>query len=681
METIKVGIDLGTTNTLVSTIRKGKIKSLKFGKSEMLPSVLYIENDNIRVGEEAYSMGITDPDRRIKSSKTWMGDHNKYWEIDGKKITPTIAASEILKVVKANVIKKLKLSEDTIVEAVITVPAYFTSNQIDETRKAGENAGLKVSKITTEPMAAAIAYASETDLEESKKLFMVDIGGGTFDISVLEVDEVNNSYRNLAVEGDKRLGGDDFDESIFNYFIEIVEEDLEIDLSTLEKSNLSYNEYHQMRSRLLYEAEEAKKSLSEDDEVEIEILNFFTYNGEEYHFETTLTKEDFNKICEPLYDRVLNTIDNLMKKENFKTDDIGRVILVGGTCYISEIKNRVEKYFNQDVFTDMDLSTMVVTGACILANNQDGVQRQIDIKDIISHSLGIEVLTPQGAQLEKLLIKNSVYPITKSKIFTTVFDNQESVDINVYEGEYENDINRNEFYGSVTLEGIEKAPKGQPEIEISFSFDENRILEVTATDLKTGAKKQTKMKKGEKIINRAQDPMDLMVLIDTSGSMGGSDIINAKKACKNLVNNIIDLNVHRLGLVSFSSTAEKLSDLTSNKENLLNIIDGIQTRGTTNMRDAISLATDMLKNSTNNKAMIILTDGHPDIPERTKENSKTAKENDIRVITIGSGNHADYSLLKQISSKQGETHDAYKISEMNKLTETFKTIMNSLSRC
>ena len=679
-EIIQVGIDLGTTNTLVSVMNKGKMKCLKFGRSEMLPSVLYVNEDgSIEVGEKAQAKGVIDPNNRIKSSKTWMGDFYKTWKFDGLEVTPTLAATEILKTVKANVMKRLKVEEGTTIEAVITVPAYFTSNQIDETRKAGQAAGFKVTRITTEPMAAAIAYGA--NLATDDKLFVIDLGGGTFDISVLQVNYENNVYDNLAVDGDKKLGGDDFDETIFKYFNQIIQEDLEIDLSSLGTSGLEYGQYYSMQGRLLQAAERAKVELSESDEAEVLVPNLFTYEGEEYNFETRLSRAKFDSLCAPLYKRINQTITDMIKRENIDIKGIGRVILVGGSCYIPAIKENVEKIFNQKVYTDMDLSTLVVTGACILANSQTGVEK-VQVNDIISHSLGIEVVGENGQELSRILLKNRKYPATEAEIFTTTFDYQEVVTINVYEGEDEKDLTKNEFYGSFTLEGIEKAKKGVPQIEVTFNFDESRILEVTAKDLTTSACKKVTMKKGEKIISGEQSPIDFMLLIDASGSMSiGGRMDEAKKACNKLIEEMIDLSVHRLGLVDFTSRAELICGLTQDENKLLDTVAHITTGGSTNMHHAIKIANNELKSSINDKVIIIVTDGRPDNNEEAKAMAKVSKQSGIRVITIGVGNDIDRELMKRLSSVS-ETNQVefYQINNMNKLAETFKTIINSLSR-
>ena len=274
MEKIRVGIDLGTTNTLACYMKDSKPALVKFPGGKMLPSVLYLKEDNtLLIGEKARKQGIFDPVNRICSSKTHMGDFKKKWELRGRKFTPTDVAAEILKEVKKRIIKKTKADADAEVEAVITVPAYFTSNQIDETKKAGEQAGMKVLGIVTEPRAAAIANIKELSIEQ-QKIIVVDLGGGTFDISILEANY--DQYDTLAVDGDRMLGGDNFDERIYTYFKTLIEDDLGIDLGSQEASGLSYEEYYSTVGRIEEEACRAKEELSEQNEYEVVIPNLFT---------------------------------------------------------------------------------------------------------------------------------------------------------------------------------------------------------------------------------------------------------------------------------------------------------------------------------------------------------------------------------------------------------------------
>lgn len=326
MEKIRIGVDLGTTNTLVCYMKEGKPNIIKFpGSGNMLPSILYLEEDgSILVGEKARKKGVYDPLNSIRSSKTEMGNFKKTWTLRGHKFTPTDVATEILKEVKKGVIKKTKAESNTEIEAIITVPAYFTSNQIDETKKAGERAGLTVLGIVTEPRAAAIANIKELRIEK-QKVFVVDLGGGTFDISILEANK--KQYNTVAVDGDRKLGGDNFDEKLFEYIKSYIEDDLGIDLKKQENSGLNYNEYYSMLGKIQEAACEAKKELSDEERYEIIIPNLFPYKNQTYSLEIMITREQFQELCKDLFEKVTNRIDKVFREtKGIEIKDIDNVI-------------------------------------------------------------------------------------------------------------------------------------------------------------------------------------------------------------------------------------------------------------------------------------------------------------------------------------------------------------------
>lgn len=579
MEKIRIGVDLGTTNTLACYMKGGKPDIIKFpGSGNLLPSILYLEeNGSILIGEKARKRGVYDPLNSIRSSKTEMGNFNKVWTLRGRKFTPTDVATEILKEVKKGVIKKTKAESNAEIEAVITVPAYFTSNQIDETKKAGERAGLTVLGIVTEPRVAAIANIKELGIEE-QKVFVVDLGGGTFDVSILEANKMQ--YNTVAVDGDRRLGGDNFDERLFDYIRNYIEDDLGIDLSEQKTSGLSYNEYYSMIGRIQEAACEAKKELSDEDVYGVNIPHLFPYKNQNYFLEMEITREHFEDLCKDLFEKVTNRIYKVFQSiKNIEIKDIDNVILAGGSCYIPKIREDVEKIFKKSADTTMDRSTMVVVGACFIADTWDDLSDRG--RDIISHSLGIEILRNDGKLiLSKLLKRGEVYPCSKKEMFTTTFDNQENVSITIYEaGSDKEDIEETEtidknnqrkavhdLYGSFELSGIQKAAKGVPQIEVTFEYDRSRLLTVTAEDKVTGAKKTVVVTKGVTApITPHIEPVDFELLIDISGSMSGEPLAQAKQAAVKLINEIIDLNVHRLGIIGFGWRVEEISPLTKEK--------------------------------------------------------------------------------------------------------------------
>lgn len=683
MEKIRIGVDLGTTNTLVCYMKEGKPNIIKFpGSGNMLPSILYLEEDgSILVGEKARKKGVYDPLNSIRSSKTEMGNFKKTWTLRGHKFTPTDVATEILKEVKKGVIKKTKAESNTEIEAIITVPAYFTSNQIDETKKAGERAGLTVLGIVTEPRAAAIANIKELRIEK-QKVFVVDLGGGTFDISILEANK--KQYNTVAVDGDRKLGGDNFDEKLFEYIKSYIEDDLGIDLKKQENSGLNYNEYYSMLGKIQEAACEAKKELSDEERYEIIIPNLFPYKNQTYSLEIMITREQFQELCKDLFEKVTNRIDKVFREtKGIEIKDIDNVILAGGSCYIPKIREDVEKIFKKSADTTLDRSTMVVVGACFIADTWDDLSEG---GDIISHSLGIEILRQDGKLvLSKLLKRGEVYPCSRKEMFTTTFDNQENVAITIYEaGSDKEDVEEtqtidkhnqikaiHDLYGSFELSGIQKAAKGVPQIEVTFEYDRSRLLTVTAEDKVTGAKKTIVVTKGTAAaITPHVEPVDFELLIDISGSMSGEPLKQAKQASIKLIMEIIDLNTHRLGIIGFGNRAIEISPLTKDKNNLIFSIDKLNACGGTDMDGAISMGTTVLKKTKNRKVLMIVTDGEPNNRSNTTRAAKTAIEAGIDIITIAAGSYADKIYLSTLVSQKNY---AFSIQNMNQLSEMFET--------
>ena len=684
-ETIRVGIDLGTTNTLACYLnKKGKLDLIKFpGTGKLIPSVIYVDEDdskNIIVGSKARKMGILDPINEIRSAKTYMGDDKKTWTCNGLTFTPTDVAALVLQEVKKGILKKMKSSEDTEIEAIITVPAYFNSKQKEETKKAGERAGFFVKRIITEPMAAAVAAVKELNLNE--KVFIVDLGGGTFDLSVLEAVPEKHIYKALDIDGDKKLGGDDFDRKVYEYFISIIEDDLGIDLSNQKNSGLDYKAYYAMVGQVREAAEIAKIELSDTEETIVNIPNLFKYNGKFYNFDITFTRNEFNGLCRELYDKIIGRIENFIaSSKKFALEDIGEVILVGGSCYIPYIQNAVENIFHILASMELERDTLVAVGAGFIANFDNGGEDD-PFKDILSHSLGIEVTDPQThkSTLSKLLKKGETYPCQKSGIYTTISDNQTAIDINIYEAgsdcEDIADIARHDFLGSFRLDGIKKAPVGKPQIEVTFSFDNSQILTVQAKDLDSGFEKEIEVKKGERAEKiKRQSPVDFMLLIDTSGSMYGTPLAEAKEACYALLEEMIDFTVYRVGLVTFSSNAEMVSGLSANSNLLVKYVQNMKAWGSTNMTAALRLAYGELSKSTNEKVIIIVTDGAPDNSQSTLDYVGNLKGAHMRVISIGVGRGVNFDFLNRMSAEK----DVYKLDNMSKLKDTFKKVVLSVT--
>jgi len=660
---LKVGIDLGTTNSVVGYFENGKIEYLRFRNQESIPSVLLYQDSKVTVGDKAKRKSVMYPENFIKSSKTFMGDNNKTWNIEDRVFTPTDVATEILKEIYQTLTKKYSDVEK--IEAVITVPAYFTSTQIDETKKAGENAGFEVKRIITEPVAAAIAYGFDDDINQ--KLFIVDIGGGTFDTSILDVKK--DDFETIAIDGDAHLGGDNFDENILEFMLKHIRKEKGINLSNFEKSGLPMDEYTKAKQALVLKAEEVKKELSELDNVDIDIANLFSG----YNLKTSITKDEFEEMNKRLFEEIEDIIKKTLRNSNLSTDEIDKVVLVGGTSKIPAIRKFVTNFFNKQPYSDKPLDKLVAMGATIVSNNEDSIQ----IRDIISHSLGIELV---NKKFSIILPKNANYPIEKSDIYTTVIDYQTAIDINVYEGEDTENVDNNSFYGGFTLDNIEQALAGVPQIEVTFGFDKNRILKVTAKDLNTGSQKSEEIeidKGSKKKITPTEQPLDICLVVDVSGSMCGTPLDKAKIACEKLVTEMIDLTIHKVGLVEFGGIAKKLAELSQNKNELTSAIKSMSCFGSTDMAGGIKTARKkVLDEATNKKVVILVTDGYPNSQWDTQQQADKLKQ-DTRLITIGIGDGVDSSFLQNLASSY---NDYYSGANFDELSSIFEKISSSLTK-
>lgn len=697
MRKVQVGIDLGTTNTLACCRVKGKLKLVKFKGGTMIPSVMYVEKQDDGsvkeiVGKAAKIKGLEDPDNCISSSKTYIGltgANKKTWTCYGKTYTPTDVATKILEEVHQKVRSTYDLSDEDVVQAVITIPAYFTSTQSDETKRAGERAGMEVLRIITEPVAAAVSAAEDVE----GKIFVVDLGGGTFDVSVLDIGE---KYSTLEIGGERKLGGDDFDDILVDYFLKYIEDDLSIDLSSLEASGLDYSNYYLMMSKIKSAAIEAKEELSDSEECDIDIPALFEYgNRQVYDFSMTLTRDEFNEMCNPLFERIIKVIDDTVKKsKKFKKEELKKIFLVGGSCYIPKIQEDVEKYFGMAPDSEQDRATQVAMGAGKIADAWDGFVTEEDridpfedmLQDIISHDMGIEILGDHGErEFSRILSEGSSYPCKVKKEYKTAHDNQETVVIKVYEktdGKASDFIDRNEtafdLYGSFELTGILPAPAGKTPIEVTFDYDQSRTLSVTAEDTKNHITQTVELHKGE-IINDTKSSVaatDFFILLDVSGSMSGDKIVEAKNACIKLIQETLDLKTHRLGIITFGSRENLLCRLTKDKGELMYAIDRVRIAGSTSMDSAINRATDELIHSTNKKAIIIVTDGDPDSKAATTKAANRAKAEGMAIATIGvQGAHKGY-----LSELSGDSNLNFMVDNISKLSDTFGQAVENLLR-
>lgn len=462
-----IGIDLGTTNSCVAVLEGGEPVVIANAEgNRTTPSVVgFAKNGERLIGETAKRQAITNPDRTISSIKRYMGtDHTV--EIDGKKYTPQDISAMILSKLKTDAESYLG---ETVTEAVITVPAYFTDSQKQATKDAGKIAGLDVKRIINEPTAASLAYGLDKD-EAQHKILVYDLGGGTFDVSILELGD--GVFEVLATNGNNKLGGDDFDEAVLNYLADTFAKENGIDLRN-DKMALQ---------RLKEAAEKAKKELSSAQTTNIN-LPFITVNQDgPLHMNVDLTRAKFDQLTSDLVQKTIEPMQKAMSDAGVSNSDISKVILVGGSTRIPAVQEAVKKITGKEPFKGINPDECVAIGAAIQAGVLTGEVNDVLLLDVTPLSLSIETL---GGVATKLIERNTTIPTKKSQIFSTAADNQTAVDIHVMQGEREM-ASGNTTLGRFQLTGIPPAPRGVPQIEVTFDIDANGIVNVHAKDMGTG---------------------------------------------------------------------------------------------------------------------------------------------------------------------------------------------------
>ena len=461
-----VGIDLGTTNSCVAVIEGGEPVVIANAEgARTTPSVVAFGKDGERmVGQVAKRQAITNPERTISSIKRQMGSDYKV-SIDGKQYTPQEISAMILQKLKADAEAYLG---DTVTEAVITVPAYFTDAQRQATKDAGKIAGMEVKRIINEPTAAALAYG--IDKEDDQRVMVYDLGGGTFDVSIIEmgggVQEV------LATAGNNRLGGDDFDQRIIDWLAEEFKKDNGIDLKGDKMA----------MQRLKEAAEKAKIELSGVTNSHIS-LPFITADATgPKHLEIDLSRAKFNDLTKDLVEATMGPVRQAINDSGLKVSEINKVLMVGGSSRIQAVQEAVKKYIGKDPFKGINPDECVAIGAALQGGVLGGDVKGLLLLDVTPLSLGIETL---GGVCTKIIERNTTIPTKKSQIFSTAADNQTSVEVNVLQGEREF-AKDNKSLGVFHLDGIMPARRGVPQIEVTFDIDANGIVHVSAKDLGTG---------------------------------------------------------------------------------------------------------------------------------------------------------------------------------------------------
>ena len=461
-----IGIDLGTTNSCVAVMEGGEPVVIANSEgARTTPSVVgFTKTGDRLVGQVAKRQAITNPDNTVSSIKRQMGTDHKV-TLNGKEYTPQQVSAMILQKLKADAEAYLG---ETVTDAVITVPAYFNDSQRQATKDAGTIAGLNVRRIINEPTAAALAYG--VDKEDDQKIMVYDLGGGTFDVSIIEMGDGVTEV--LATNGDTHLGGDDFDQRIIDWMADAFQTENGIDLR---KDKMA-------AQRLKEAAEKAKIELSSAMSSQIN-LPFITADATgPKHLDMTLTRAKFNELTADLVDRTMGPVRKALQDAGLRPSDLKKVLMVGGSTRIPAVYDAVKKELNCEPFKGINPDECVAVGAAIQGGVLNGEKKGLLLLDVTPLSLGIETL---GGVCTKIIDRNTTIPTHKSQVFSTAADNQPSVEVNVLQGEREF-ARDNKSLGVFHLDGIAPAPRGVPQIEVTFDIDANGIVKVSAKDLGTG---------------------------------------------------------------------------------------------------------------------------------------------------------------------------------------------------
>ncbi|TWU02282.1 molecular chaperone DnaK [Stieleria varia] len=588
-----IGIDLGTTNSVVAVMEGSEPKVIPNPEGNRLtPSVVaFTDKKETIVGEPARRQAVTNPQRTVYSAKRFMG--RRHHEVESEeKMVPygvTGAADEYVKIkvgdeeytpqeISAKVLRKLKESAESylghkVSKAVITVPAYFNDAQRQATKDAGQIAGLEVARIINEPTAAALAYG--LDKKKDERIIVFDLGGGTFDVSVLEVADTGDDeqesrvFQVISTNGDTHLGGDDFDEALIHYVADSFKKDNAIDLRN-----------DPMALQRLQEAcEKAKKELSTLPETDINLPFITMDQSGPKHLTMKITRSKFEELIDPLVSRCKQPVMQALEDAGIKPSEIDEIVLVGGSTRVPMVRDMVKSIFGKEPHQGVNPDEVVAVGAAIQGSVLAGDRTDVLLLDVTPLTLGIET---EGSVMTPLVERNTTIPVEKKNVFSTAADNQTAVTVRVFQGERKMAAH-NRLLGEFNLEGIPAQPRGVPQIEVKFDIDQNGILSVSAKELKTGKEASVEIKEAGALSEEDIEKMRKDAEVNAEEDRRQFELAEAR--------NRANQQIHQLEK-EMTENADKLSD--DDKEPLTKAIEKVKTAALGEDKDAIKQATDEL---------------------------------------------------------------------------------------